>query len=213
MEHSPSQVFDAYERIGSIRGAARALDMPYSTVRRIVQSDLVRLHDIQLSRMEEMGEEWAVQERQSLLLNQVIMSLLVHMVQHVQECFETGKLTDLRDPKLTPYRLVSKTKEGDMEYEHVDTRMQPMEALQWLLSTKQLDVVGRCGFNAAKVSETFRQMAAQSIAGTKDLSHTGSSSDLTPQQMAELVGSLESQGFHLPPGLKQMTDAMMSRSA
>ena len=203
-------IFDAYERLGTLRGVARELDIPYATVRRTLQHDLVRMYDAQMGRMERVAEEWSDQERTSLRITQAMMGMLERLVSHIAESWDEGRLTELRDGNLKPYRLLSCV-EGEYQYEQVNTRMTPVQALQWLFGTKQPDMVARMGFNAAKVAETFRQLATQSMSGSRDITMAqGRGDEMSSAEILEMMDAMEHQGLTLPTEWVQIRHALQA---
>lgn len=183
---TPDQEHEAwkrYEICGNMAQVARDMQLSYFKVRQALNRDQIRLYEISKARAEEAATIWEKREKRAAEMAGEIMDILDGVIKHIKACVTAGApLTDLKTFRNEP--------------------MTPTQAFQWVLETKQLDLVGKIAFTAAKISAGLRQFAAP--APERGLS--GDPTKLSNQDLARMVQELKEAGREVPFALQQWAD-------
>lgn len=172
-----------YEQSGNMAEVARQLKVHYHHVYAAFNRDPLRLHDINKVRADASAARWEALDHGSTTLQHRVLKMMDRVLSHIEACEEAGCETDLL------------TSEGD--------KMTPMQAMQWVMSSRQLDPVHKTGFAAARISAELRMVAMHGPAGRKAADGGRDPSTMSDAELLALAKDLQSQGRELPHGVAQ----------
>jgi hypothetical protein len=180
------QIWHLYEDKGDAQAVARDLDVELSAVMSVLDRDPVRSMNIRRGWCDVSAARWQEQEGKAATLSTKMVGVIEGMLDHIEKCKadaphgyddDTGEpLTALIDPR-------SKDR----------AQMTVTQAMQWLVETKQLDILGRFAMNAARISESMRNLAIGDEAQIRKKA-AGQTSGMSDKQIAEQLLELEQEG-------------------
>jgi hypothetical protein len=191
------QVWAIYEKTGNVAEVARQLDTTYYHVRTTLARDPIRLHETRQARCEDMALKWEGREAQAAKLSGELMEFLDAILRHIRACTVSGEeFTDLVNTRSHPIMVDGKA---------VLPRMTPMQAVQWLLETKQMDAVHKMAFAAAKIGEGLKQLSWADP--NKATGSTADPSKMTDGDLMRMVDEIKAAGRELPAGVAEWCQA------
>ena len=193
---SPEQeelCWSMYEKCGSMAEVAKVLEVGQHHVRTALYRDPIRLQHIRECRAEQAVCRWEAREQIAARATTRVMGFIETILDHIDECFAEGKETLLKDPKGRP--------------------MSAVEAMQWLMLTRQVESVFKLGATASGIVTSIREHNAQyGVGGTRnELNQVKDPSLMSDAELHQLVADLQSAGRPLPWGVQQWLTAQSSK--
>jgi hypothetical protein len=181
------RIWHLYEEKGDAQAVASDLDVELSEVMMVLDRDPVRSMNVRRGWCDVSAARWQEQEGKAAQLSNKMVGVVEGMLDHIDKCSKgtldhgvcdlTGEpLTALIDPR---------SKER--------TQMSVTQAMQWLVETKQLDIMGRFAMNAARISESMRNLAIGDEAQIRKKA-AGQSHSMSDNQVAEGLLELLNDG-------------------
>lgn len=175
-----AQIWSLYERTANITEVADELDISLSDVVSVLDRDPLATYHIRRAFCDQSAARWQDQEAKAARLSNRMVSVVEAMLDHIDTC--------RRD---APHGHDDKT--GEAWTAMVDprskdrSRMTVTQAYQWMIQTGQLDVLGRFAMNAARISESMRNIAIGNEATIRKRSASSTSGMTDTQTMDHLI--------------------------
>lgn len=190
------KAWELYEKCGSMAEVAKFLEVGYHHVRSALNRDPIRLADVRECRSEQLSARWEKRESMAAEASSRMADTILRVLDHIDDCFATGEVTQLLSFKGKP--------------------MTAMEAMQWLMATRQLDTVVKLGMASAGIMQNVREFSAEfGSGGTKLLGPGGTSKDpasMTDDELHQMVNDMQLAGRPLPWGVQQWKDKQDAKS-
>jgi len=188
-------VWVEYEQTGNAAEVGRRVGIPYHMAQAILNRDRIRKRAIQVSRSEDVAARWEGQEIKSANICSQILDMLQTVLSHIQQCIVQGRaMTDLKE--IGPKGPIPLT---------------PMEAIQWVLKYRNLDMVQKVGMTGAKICEGQRQVFKDDGLGITN--QNGDPKTMSDAELLLLVETAEQSGQMIPWGIRQWKDHKLQQKS
>lgn len=201
------QVWAMYEDTGDMAAVAESLDISKAEVRAILDTDPLKLNRVRQVISDESAGRWQKQESLAARLASRLMGSVEQVLNHIELCEKEGHYgyTDASDGK-EPEPLTG------LLHPRTGLPMTAVQAIQWLVDTKQLDVLGRYAMNSARIADSMRTIAIGTEGTIRKKAQSASEGKSHRELALDIQDLIESGEEDVPDAIQVWAGMVLART-